>query len=149
MSPPDMPHLDVIPPGAPRLPADLAKLRERFLADYPHEARRAAMLALVPPALRHLLSLRLELDRADALPRRYRNLADAEHSAPIGIRDAVDQLVARYVEAARSGRAAEAAAMLPALRRYFTDPQIVELALTLAFSQALATFDSLLGQPPG
>jgi hypothetical protein len=132
----------------PRLPADLAKLRDRFLADYPHLAVRAALLSQVPIALRHLLSLHLDLTRADALPRRYRDLAEATPDSTLtghGAPDAVDRLVIAYAAAMRSGDQPEAARQVPKLRRYFTEPQIVELTLILTLNRAFTQFDALLG----
>jgi hypothetical protein len=129
-----------------RLPADLAKLRDRFLCEYPQETDRVAMLAQVPAALRHMLSLRLELDRTDALPRRYRDLAIATMHAgtPVASADAVEQVVVSYALAARRGKLREGDTLLPQLRRFFTEPQVVELVLALTQSQAFAMFDAML-----
>jgi hypothetical protein len=94
-----------------------------------------ALLAEVPAALRHLLSLRLELDRADALPRRYRDLAAG--AALSEASDPVEKLAFAFVTAQRSGRARQAAALLAQLRVYFTDPQLTEFVLVLELSRAL------------
>lgn len=135
------------PSALGRLPADLAKLRDRYLSEFPDEAARVDRLAQVPSALRHILSLRLELDRTDVLPRHYRRLAqaalrmaaDAQDS-----RDAVDRLVIAYASAVRAGEVGAGVALMPQLRRYFAEPQVVELALVLVQTQAMAMFDTLL-----
>lgn len=130
-----------------KLPADLAKLRDRYLVDYPAEAARVAQLVQVPAGLRHLLGLRLDLDRADGLPRHYRDLATEamlNETSPHGAMDGVERLVGDYARAARAGRLTEAFALVPSLRRFFTEPQIVELVLTLALARALDTFDALI-----
>ncbi len=134
------------------MPADLAKLRERFLIEYPDQAVRVDRLAQVPAGLKHLLSLRLELNRADTLPARYRDLAVAGlHGSSVdpGGMDAVDRLVVGYGAAAGAGRLQECAVMLPILRQYFAEPQVVELALVLAQARALTLFDDLLDGRPG
>ena len=137
---------DVAAAGTSRLPADLAKLRDRFLCEYPDETGRVAVLAQVPAALRHVLSLRLELDRADTLPRRYRDLAVStlRVGTPVVAADAVEQLVVSYALAVRRGRLREGDTLLRQLRRFFTEPQVVELVLTLSQSQAFAMFDAML-----
>ena len=135
-----------------RLPADLAKLRDRFLSEHPHEAGRAEWLAHVPAAFRHVLSLRLELDRADTLPRRYAELAGAAldgAAKPGADADAVDRLVIAHAHCIRGGRLADAARMMPELRKFFTEPQIVELVFTLMLGRALAGFDEVMGGKPG
>jgi hypothetical protein len=135
-------------PSAPgRLPADLVKLRDRYLCEFPDEAARVERLAQVPSALRHILSLRLELNRTDVLPRHYRSLAQAAFRMEIAAQnshDAVDRLVIAYARAARLREGDAGAALMPQLRRYFAEPQVVELALVLVQTQAMALFDTLL-----
>jgi hypothetical protein len=133
-----------------RLPADLSKLCERFLNEYPEQAARVDRLAQVPIALRHLLALRLDLNRAETLPHRYRELAVAALQGGTGDiegLDAVDRLVVAYAAHAGTGKLRESAALLPRLRQYFAEPQVVELALVLALTRALALFDQLLDMP--
>jgi hypothetical protein len=132
--------------GGLRLPADLAKLCTRFLAEYPEESARVIMMAQVPAVLRHVLSLRLELDRVDTLPRRYRQLAirTLHAGAPSTNPDAVEQLVVRYSLAVRQGKLRESDALRPQLLRFFTQPQLVELVFALTQGQAFAMFDAML-----
>jgi uncharacterized peroxidase-related enzyme len=61
-----------IPPG--ELPADLAAIYEAF-AGYGPFRNQVAVLAHVPAALRHLMSLLIELRAAKTLPKRYLELA--------------------------------------------------------------------------
>ena len=130
--------------SAPALPADLAKLRDRYLSEFPDAEAGASLLAYVPAALRHLLSLRLELHRAETLPARYREVAIAAwHNRPTG-GDAVDHLVARYTHLVRDSRGTAVSAVGRELRRYFTEAQVVELALLLSMSLALDTFEAAL-----
>jgi uncharacterized peroxidase-related enzyme len=57
------------------LPADLAEIYERFAADYGPFRNQVAVFAHVPPALRHLMSLLMELREAKTLPKRYLEIA--------------------------------------------------------------------------
>jgi len=57
------------------LPADLAAIYDRFVAGYGPFANQAAVFAHVPPALRHLMSMLMELREAATLPKRYLELA--------------------------------------------------------------------------
>jgi uncharacterized peroxidase-related enzyme len=61
-----------IPPS--ELPADLAAIYEAF-AGYGPFRNQAAVFAHVPAALRHLMSLLMELRAAKTLPKRYLELA--------------------------------------------------------------------------
>jgi AhpD family alkylhydroperoxidase len=57
------------------LPADLADIYERFAADYGPFRNQVAVFAHVPPALRHLMSLLMELREAKTLQKRYLEIA--------------------------------------------------------------------------
>lgn len=53
------------------LPADLAEIYERFASSYGPFRNQVAVFAHVPSALRHLMSLLMELRAAKTLPKRY------------------------------------------------------------------------------
>ena len=57
------------------LPADLADIYERFAAGYGPFRNQVAVFAHVPAALRHLMSMLIELREAATLPKRYLELA--------------------------------------------------------------------------
>jgi len=57
------------------LPADLADIYERFAAGYGPFRNQVAVFAHVPAALRHLMSMLMELREAATLPKRYLELA--------------------------------------------------------------------------
>src|SRR3546814_4326099 len=57
------------------LPEDLAAIYEEFATSYGPFRNQVAVFAHVPPALRHLMSLLLELRQAKTLPKRYLELA--------------------------------------------------------------------------
>jgi uncharacterized peroxidase-related enzyme len=57
------------------LPADLADIYERFAAGYGPFRNQVAIFAHVPAALRHLMSMLMELRAAATLPKRYLELA--------------------------------------------------------------------------
>ena len=57
------------------LPADLATIYDRFVGQYGPFANQAAVFAHVPAALRHLMSMLMELRAANTLPKRYLELA--------------------------------------------------------------------------
>jgi uncharacterized peroxidase-related enzyme len=57
------------------LPADLADIYERFAAGYGPFRNQVAVFAHVPAALRHLMSMLMELRAAGTLPKRYLELA--------------------------------------------------------------------------
>ena len=61
--------------AAGELPADLAEIHERFVAEYGPFANQVAVLAHVPAALRHLMPMLMELRAAKTLPKRYLELA--------------------------------------------------------------------------
>ena len=57
------------------LPPDLADIYERFAAGYGPFRNQVAVFAHVPPALRHLMSMLMELRDAATLPKRYLEIA--------------------------------------------------------------------------
>ncbi len=57
------------------LPADLAAIYDRFAGAYGPFGNQAAVFAHVPAALRHLMSMLMELRAAATLPKRYLELA--------------------------------------------------------------------------
>jgi AhpD family alkylhydroperoxidase len=57
------------------LPADLAAIYERFAAAYGPFRNRVAVFAGVPAALRHLMSMLMELREANTMPKRYLQIA--------------------------------------------------------------------------
>ncbi len=57
------------------LPADLAKIYEDFSSQYGPFRNQVAVFAHVPSALRHLMSMLMELRQANTLPKRYLELA--------------------------------------------------------------------------
>jgi len=69
----DMPR--VTPLASDTLPADIALIYERFASGYGSFGDQAAVLAHVPPALKHLYSMLLELRERQAVPLRYIELA--------------------------------------------------------------------------
>ena len=125
-----------------RLPADLSRLRDRFLAEHPNESATVRLLEPVPAALRHMLGLRLDLDQADQLPRRYRDLAAGIATQSSGTPpDPVEEMVQAFV----SADTAERAALLGRLEAYFTRPQLTELLLIAALRRALADVSAVIG----
>ena len=56
------------------LPADLADVYERYASDYGPFRNQVAVLAHVPQALNHLMSMLMELREAKTLPKRYLEL---------------------------------------------------------------------------
>lgn len=62
---------DILPS---ELPSELAEIFERY-ADYGPFANQAALFAHVPPALRHLMPMLMELRSEGRVPRRYIELA--------------------------------------------------------------------------
>lgn len=139
---------------APLLPADLGKLRQRYAQVFPEALARADRLASVPAAFRHVLALELELERSGALPRRHRRLARGEGTdmtpADPPKLDPVDRMVRDFGLALRAGRRDAAAALLRRLARFFTAPQLAELALSVTLASCLRDFDAVMGgdQPP-
>lgn len=57
------------------LPADLAKTYEDFASGYGPFRNQAAVFAHVPPALKHLMGMLMELRAANTLPKRYLEIA--------------------------------------------------------------------------
>jgi uncharacterized peroxidase-related enzyme len=57
------------------LPPDLADIFNRFAGDYGPFRNQVAVFAHVPPALRHLMSMLMELRAAATLPKRYLEIA--------------------------------------------------------------------------
>ena len=57
------------------LPADLAAIYDKFVSAYGPFGNQAAVFAHVPAALRHLMSMLMELRDAKTLPKRYLELA--------------------------------------------------------------------------
>jgi uncharacterized peroxidase-related enzyme len=57
------------------LPPDLADIFDRFSADYGPFRNQVAVFAHVPPAMRHLMSMLMELRAAETLPKRYLEIA--------------------------------------------------------------------------
>src|ERR1700728_1854496 len=57
------------------LPADLADIYERFAAGYGPFRNQVAVFAHVPAAMRHLMSMLMELRAAATLPKRYLEIA--------------------------------------------------------------------------
>ena len=60
---------------ASELPPDLADIYNRFVSAYGPFGNQAAVFAHVPAALRHLMSMLMELRDANTLPKRYLELA--------------------------------------------------------------------------
>jgi uncharacterized peroxidase-related enzyme len=60
---------------ADELPPDLAEIYERFATLYGPFRNQVAVFAHVPAALRHLMSMLMELRAAKTLPKRYLELA--------------------------------------------------------------------------
>jgi uncharacterized peroxidase-related enzyme len=57
------------------LPPDLAAIYERFAAAYGPFRNQVAVFAHVPAALRHLMSMLMELREANTMPKRYLEIA--------------------------------------------------------------------------
>ena len=57
------------------LPPDLAEVYERFAGAYGPFRNQVAVFAHVPPALRHLMAMLMELREAATLPKRYLEIA--------------------------------------------------------------------------
>ena len=62
-----------IPPA--ELSSDLADVYERFAGGYGPFRNQVAVLAHVPPAMKHLMSMLMELREAATLPKRYLEIA--------------------------------------------------------------------------
>jgi len=60
---------------ASELPPDLADIYNRFVSAYGPFGNQAAVFAHVPAALRHLMSMLMDLRDANTLPKRYLELA--------------------------------------------------------------------------
>ena len=57
------------------LPPDLGEIYEQFVGDYGPFRNQVAVLAHVPAAMKHLMSMLMELRRAQTLPKRYLEIA--------------------------------------------------------------------------
>ena len=57
------------------LPADQARIYDRFASEYGPFANQVAVLAHVPAALKHLMPMLMELREAKTLPKRYLEIA--------------------------------------------------------------------------
>ena len=68
-----MARVESIPSTA--LPSDLAKIYEEFAGSYGPFRNQVAVFAHVPAALRHLMSMLMELRAAATLPKRYLEIA--------------------------------------------------------------------------
>ena len=113
------------------LPPDLAAIYERFAGTYGPFRNQAAVFAHVPVALRHLMSMLLELREA-ATPR-YPEL------------DERDKLVVAYAIAAweRPNRIPDA--LFARLEAHFSEAQLVELTLRITLCGFFNKFNDALG----
>ena len=68
-----MAHVRSIPSA--ELPPELARIYEDFAGLYGPFRNQVAVFAHVPPALRHLMAMLMELRAADTLPKRYLEIA--------------------------------------------------------------------------
>jgi uncharacterized peroxidase-related enzyme len=144
------------------LPAKNARVYEQYATDYGPFRNQVAVLAHVPSAVEHIMGLLLDLKRQQNLDWRYVELAIvvtsklnechycvAHHTTPLKVEglseaairmlpamhdelDEIDRLVVDYTVAVTKNAQRIPERMFDALRRHFTEAQVVELTLRIA-----------------
>jgi uncharacterized peroxidase-related enzyme len=156
------------------LPQAVADIYEQYATGYGPFRNQVAVFAHVPAAVEHIMGLLLELKRQRNLNWRYIELAIvatsklnachycvAHHTEPLkveGLSDAatqmlpahheeldeVDRLVVDYTVAVTNNAQRIPERMFDALRRHFTQAQIVELTLRIALCGFFNRFNDAL-----
>jgi AhpD family alkylhydroperoxidase len=156
------------------LPANVADIYEQYATGYGPFRNQVAVFAHVPSAVEHIMGLLLELKRQRNLNWRYVELAIvvtsklnachycvAHHTAPLkveGLSDAaiqmlpapheeldeVDRLVVAYTVAVTNNAQRIPEEIFSALRRHFSEAQLVELTLRIALCGFFNRFNDAL-----
>jgi AhpD family alkylhydroperoxidase len=164
----------VAPIPSSSLPANIAGIYEQYATGYGPFRNQVAVFAHVPSAVEHIMGLLLELKRQRNLNWRYVELAIvvtsklnachycvAHHTAPLkveGLSDAaiemlpalhgeldeVDRLVVDYTVAVTNSAQRIPERMFDALRRHFSEAQIVELTLRITLCGFFNRFNDAL-----
>jgi uncharacterized peroxidase-related enzyme len=167
-----MARVGVIPSSD--LSVKVAQIYEQYATGYGPFRNQVAVFAHVPAAVEHIMGLLIELKRQRNLSWRYVELAIvvtsklnachycvAHHAAPLkveGLSDAaiamlpaahadldeVDRLVVDYAVAVTMSAQRIPEQMFDALRRHFTEAQIVELTLRIALCGFFNRFNDAL-----
>jgi uncharacterized peroxidase-related enzyme len=156
------------------LPVNVAGIYEQYTTSYGPFRNQAAVFAHVPSAVEHIMGLLLELKQQRNLNWRYIELAVvvtsklnachycvAHHTQPLKIEglsdaaihmlpalheelDEVDRLVVAYTVAVTTDPQRIREEMFDALRRHFSEAQIVELTLRIALCGFFNRFNDAL-----
>jgi uncharacterized peroxidase-related enzyme len=156
------------------LPAKIARVYEQYATDYGPFRNQVAVLAHVPSAVEHIMGLLLDLKRQQNLNWRYVELAIvvtsklnechycvAHHTTPLKVEglseaairmlpamhdelDEIDRLVVDYTVAVTKSAQRIPKRMFDALRRHFTEAQVVELTLRIALCGFFNRFNDAL-----
>jgi uncharacterized peroxidase-related enzyme len=156
------------------LPAKIARVYEQYATDYGPFRNQVAVLAHVPSAVEHIVGLLLDLKRQQNLDWRYVELAIvvtsklnechycvAHHTTPLKVEglseaairmlpamhdelDEIDRLVVDYTVAVTKSAQRIPERMFDALRRCFTEAQVVELTLRIALCGFFNRFNDAL-----
>jgi len=156
------------------LPANVAAIYEQYATDYGPFRNQVAVFAHVPAAVEHIMGLLLELKRQRNVNWRYIELAIvvtsklnachycvAHHTQPLKVEglseaaiqmlpalheelDDVDRLIVDYTVAVTSNAQRIPDDMFNALRRHFSEAQIVELTLRIALCGFFNRFNDSL-----
>jgi uncharacterized peroxidase-related enzyme len=156
------------------LPVNVAGIYEQYATGYGPFRNQAAVFAHVPSAVEHIMGLLLELKQQRNLNWRYVELAVvvtsklnachycvAHHTQPLKIEglsdaaihmlpalheelDEVDRLVVAYTVAVTTYPQRIPEEMFDALRRHFSEAQIVELTLRIALCGFFNRFNDAL-----
>jgi AhpD family alkylhydroperoxidase len=156
------------------LPANVASIYEQYATGYGPFRNQVAVFAHVPSAVEHIMGLLLELKRQRNLNWRYVELAVvvtsklnachycvAHHTEPLKVEglseaaiqmlpalheelDEVDRLVVAYTVAVTNNAQRIPTEMFSALRRHFSEAQLVELTLRIALCGFFNRFNDAL-----
>ena len=156
------------------LPANVAAIYEQYATDYGPFRNQVAVFAHVPAAVEHIMGVLLELKRQRNLNWRYIELAIvvtsklnachycvAHHTEPLKVEglseaaiqmlpalhdelDDVDRLIVDYTVAVTNNAQRIPDDMFNALRRHFSEAQIVELTLRIALCGFFNRFNDSL-----
>ena len=168
-----MPRVSEIDPDM--LPSDARDIFQRFVTEYGPFENQAKIFAQRPPALRHIMSLLLELADENVLPKKYLEIAlvvvskinectyCVDHHAPrltaqgldanvsnhildaeVPGFDKVDMLVRDYAVQVTEKAPYMRDSIFEDLRKYFSEPQIVELTLRIALCGFFNRFNDAL-----
>jgi uncharacterized peroxidase-related enzyme len=156
------------------LPVKVARVYEQYATGYGPFRNQVAVLAHVPCAVEHIMGLLLDLKAQRNLNWRYVELAIvvtsklnechycvAHHTTPLKVEglseaairmlpamheelDEVDRLVVDYTVAVTNSAQRIPERMFDALRRHFTEAQVVELTLRIALCGFFNRFNDAL-----